>query len=408
MSASIQWRLAWRYLWARKSHSAVGAISAVSICGMAIATAAIICVMSVFNGFHAMMTERYDMLSPDLQITPLRGKTIQNADSLVEEIRSIPGVEVATTVIADQALSLYNGHELPITVRGIEPELYSRVTALDSLTIASDSIGNSDLPTANISIGIAASLKLDPGETLTLFTPRRLGRVNLSNPAASFITDSARVVSVFQSNQAEYDENLLFIDLDMARNLLQYDTEGSEIDIAAKPSANIQALKSEVEKKIGKDYTVKDRLEQQSNNFKMLNIEKWVTFLLLFFILIIASFNIISSLSMLVLEKSKSLATLRALGLQQSGVAGIFFRLSILVSAIGGVAGISLGVALVLIQERFGLIRIAGDPTQLVMTSYPVRLDPTDILITLIPLMIIAIGAGWITASFSKSRIKTE
>lgn len=417
MSKFLATRFAWRYLVSRKSHSAVGTISIVSLCGMAVATAAIICVMSVFNGFHAMIADRLDMLSPELVIVPAKGKTITAADSLADAIRRMPQIRFASVTLADNALALYDGKEFPITVKGVDMETYRRVTNLDSLIIASDqnrqvtsATQNSDEASstpASLSIGVASSLGIMPGESMMVFTPRRIGRVNLSNPASSFITDSVCVTEVFRSNQAQYDENLIFVDLDMARNLLQYDTDGSAIEISLTPGSDSDAVRSQLQSAIGEQYRVLDRLMQQSDSFKMINIEKWVTFLLLFFILIIASFNIISSLSMIVLEKEKSLTTLRALGLSNDKIGGIFFRQSILVSAIGGAVGIAMGVTLVLLQQEFGLIKIAGDPSQLVMTSYPVRLDPADILITVIPIGLIAIATGWITAAFAKARLRT-
>lgn len=400
---------AWRYLVSRKSHSAVGAISAISMVGMAVATAAIICVMSVFNGFHAMIADRLDMLAPDLLVTATRGKTIADADSVATAIRRIPGVRSAVVSISDNALALYNGHELPITVKGVDMDSYRRITNLDSLLIVrEDADADTATPPAVLSVGVAASLGVVPGEPMMLFTPRRIGRVNLANPASSFITDSVRAASVFRSNQSEYDENLIFVDLDMARNLLQYDTEGSAVEISLAPGADAADTRDRISAALGTSYTVQDRLMQQSDNFKMINIEKWVTFLLLFFILVIASFNIISSLSMLVLEKESALATLRALGMNRRRIGRIFFRQSIMVSLIGGAAGIAVGVGLVLLQQHYGLIRIAGDPSQLVMTSYPVRLDPTDIAITMGPILLIALATGTITAAFARSRIKKD
>lgn len=417
MSKFLATRFAWRYLVSRKSHSAVGTISIVSLCGMAVATAAIICVMSVFNGFHAMIADRLDMLSPELVIVPAKGKTITAADSLADAIRRMPQIRFASVTLADNALALYDGKEFPITVKGVDMDTYRRVTNLDSLIIASDqhrgetsddqNRAEASSNPASLSIGVASSLGIMPGESMMVFTPRRIGRVNLSNPASSFITDSVSVTEVFRSNQAQYDENLIFVDLDMARNLLQYDTDGSAIEISLTPGSDSDAVRTQLQSAIGEQYRVLDRLMQQSDSFKMINIEKWVTFLLLFFILIIASFNIISSLSMIVLEKEKSLTTLRALGLSNDKIGGIFFRQSILVSAIGGAVGIAMGVTLVLLQQEFGLIKIAGDPSQLVMTSYPVRLDPADILITVIPIGLIAIATGWITATFAKARLRS-
>lgn len=403
-------QLAWRYLISKKSHSAVGAISAISICGMAVATAAIICVMSVFNGFREAIEVRLNSLSPDVMVTPLKGKTIENADSLADAIQTIPGVKASTPTLSDNALVLFNGHELPIILKGVRHDKYKSIVALDSIIIAADSTkgatAQESIEPAILSIGVASSLKAYPADELTLFTPRRFGRVNLSNPANSFVIDSVKVDKVFRANQSEFDESLVIVDLDLARNLLQYETEASSIEISASNGVSDSQLAQKIRNTLSQNYVVKDRLQQQSNNFKMINIEKWVTFLLLFFILTIASFNIISSLSMLVLEKEQSLATLNALGMRPGDIGGIFVWQSLFVSMIGGGAGIAIGSLLCILQREFGFIKIAGDAQNLIMTSYPVKLIPADILITIIPIAVIAIITALITSAFAKQRIK--
>lgn len=377
--------IAWRYLISKKSHSAVGAISVVSICGMAVATAAIICVLSVFNGFRKTITDRLDVLTPDILVSPSKGKVFDEADAMAEKLRRIPGVKTAIPVLADNALAICNAQEMPVFLKG--------VTGFKSQEMA------------DISIGTAAGLGAQVDDNILLFAPRREGRVNLANPAASFITDSVTVVNIFQTNRAETDQNTIITDIETVRELLQYDGEASSIEINAKEGANIPSIINTIKRDIGAKFVVKDRLQQQEMDFRMISIEKWITFLLLFFILVIASFNVISSLSMLVLDKEKSIGTLRALGLSRRDIGSVFFWQSIFVTGIGGAVGIALGVVLTLLQQNFGLIRLQGDPESLLVTSYPVQLQAFDILLTLIPVVAIGLFTALLTSRFAKSRI---
>lgn len=412
--------IAWRYLISKKSHSAVGAISAVSICGMAVATAAIICVLSVFNGFRDVIASRLDAMSPDIMVTPAKGKVFSNPDSVAAVLSAMDGISLVMPSLTDNALAICGNREMPVTIKGVNMQSYRKLTALDSLLL-SNSTEAEDLSNgaeaeaeakenaeakaeAYLSIGAASGLASSPGQEMLLFTPRRIGRVNLSNPAASFITDSVTVADVFRTDQSEFDENLVIIDIDLARNLLQYDNEASALEILTDKKIASEKIAAAIESKLGEKFIVKDRMQQQEMNFRMISIEKWVTFLLLFFILIIASFNVISSLSMLVIEKQKSISTLRAIGFSTRGIGSIFFWESIFVTSCGGMAGILLGVSLTLLQQHFGFIKLQGDPSTLTVASYPVILNPTDILVTLIPILTIGIATAFITAAFARSR----
>ena len=404
--AGLSAAIAWRYLISKKSHSAVGAISVVSICGMAVATAAIICVLSVFNGFKGVISNRVDSLAPDVLVTPAKGKVFSNTDSILSLLSSVSDIRKAVPSLTDNALALHDSREMPVTLKGIDIEAYRSITSLDSLMIDRLPAPSSDSPSI-LSIGAASRLSALPGDRILIFTPRRIGRVNLANPASSFLSDSVENIAVFRSDRKEIDENMVIVDIELARELLQYDSEASAIEIQAKQGSDTHALAAEIQTTLGNRFVVKDRMRQQEMNFRMVNIEKWVTFLLLFFILVIASFNIISSLSMLVLEKEKSLSTLAAIGFSGKGIGRIFFWESIYVAGIGGSAGIVLGLILSLFQQHFGFIKIQGDPDSLSVVSYPVTVDPKDIIITIIPIVLIALVTAFITASFARTRAKS-
>ncbi|MDE6007577.1 MAG: ABC transporter permease [Muribaculaceae bacterium] len=405
-------RIAYRYLRAPKAHSAVNAISIISVVGVAVATAAIVCVLSVFNGFHSLLADRLDTLSPDILITPAEGKVFSNADSIADIVRSENGVETVMPSIVDNALVIYNSREMPVTLRGVSLDQYSRITSLDSLLIDKDSSlaqsQNDDEGDTRgiISIGTASQLSIgETGEQLLIFAPRREGRVNLANPMASFITDSISVAGIFQAYQSDYDEKTVICDIGVARDLFQYDNEATSLEVKLKSGSDTQQIARALNAKLGNNAVVKDRLQQQEMNFRMISIEKWVTFLLLIFILIIASFNIISTLCMIVLEKQPSLSTLSALGMKRGSIAAVFRWESVYVSLIGGIAGILLGLGLCLLQQHFGLIRLAGDPERMIVSAYPVMVKATDVLLVLIPVAATGLVTAAIAGGFARTRI---
>ena len=400
-------KIAWRYLMAPKSHGAVGTISIISVVGVAVATAAIIIVLSVFNGFRHHLNIRLDTLTPDVLVAPLMGKTIQDGDSLAKVIASIPGVEVAMPEVSDNALVIYHSKEMPVTLKGVVPSVFSHITSIDSLLLDGNPVAEYDDSKSSVAVGVAQRLGMyNAGDTLLLFAPKRIGRVNLANPLSSFLTDSLKVASVFRSMQTEFDENTVICDISAARELFQYDTEATSVLIKAKAGTNTIHLASRIREELGKDFVVKDRLQQQEMNFRMVAIEKWITFILLSFILLIASFNIISTLCMIILDKGQSINTLSHLGLSKRRIGNIFWWESVLVTLIGGSIGIGLGIAVSLLQEKYGLIKLAGDPESLVIQAYPVKVEWLDIGVTMIPVVFVGLLTAWISYAFARARVK--
>lgn len=394
-------QIAYRFLKSKKSHGALSAIGFVAVLGVAVATAATLCVMSVFNGFKEILTSRLDTLTADVTITPASGKTLVAPDSLFAVVKGHEGVEEVMAEASDQALAIYETREMPVRLRGVDPAAFRRITGIDSIVI----VGNARLiarDEAYASVGVAGRLGSPyPGETLMIFAPRREGRVNMANPMASFLTDSVRIASIFRSGEEEFDDNTLIVPIEKARELLQLDGESTSLMVKGRPGVTPSALAASLRGKLGENYEVSDRLQMQELNFRMVSIEKWVTFLLLFFILLIASFNIISTMTMLVIEKRRGLGILRAMGMGRGSIAAIFRWESLYVTAIGAVAGILLGVGLCLLQEHYGLIRLGGDAAAMAIQAYPVDLQYTDILILLIPLSAIAAVTSLIAGRYA-------
>lgn len=389
-------RIALRYLFSRKTHNAVNVISLISLVGVGVASMALVVVLSVFNGFSDLAAGRLSVLTPDYRIDPAQGKVIASADSLSKLLAALPGVAAATPTVEEHALAMYAGRQLPVMMKGVAPE-YADVADLDTividgapLTAVSDStIG----PVATLSVGAALGLDARPGfvERVTLNVPRRVGRINPAMPARAFRSDSLLVAGVFQAEQTEFDTDLMFVPLDMARRLLDYnDGEATAIEISTLPGAS----RRDIEKALPPGLTLSDRMEQQREAFRMISVEKWVTFFLLGFILVIASFNIIGTLSMLIIEKQQSTETLIALGASTGFVRRIFVAEGWLVTALGGLAGAVAGVALCLAQQWGGFIKLGGNHEAMSVTVYPVRVAIPDLL----AVMALVAGVGLLAA----------
>lgn len=425
-------RIAWRYLRAKKSHSAVSAIAAVSVVGVAFATAAIVCVLSVFNGFRNVLAEGYSNLMPDIIITPTYGKVIVCPDSLLDVLGNDTDILLATPTLTDNALVIYANREMPVTLKGVVPADYACLTAIDSIlypggrfiesyvtsdtsTVAetddSEDFYDPDALVTNITaegvaaVGVASQMALNGvGENLLLFAPRRHGRVNMANPVESFVADSLVVTAIFQANQSDYDDNVIICDLNVARNLFQYDTEASAIEVKLHSGRDPAVVAQRLAGQLGHGFSVTDRMRQQDINFRMVAIEKWVSFLLLIFILLIASFNLISTMSMLVLEKQAAMPAMRAMGMSRRMVGHVFWWESLYVTFTGGIAGIAGGVILCLLQQHLGLIRLAGDPDTLIINAYPVAVEVGDLLVAFLPLLLIGLLTAFVAAGFARSR----
>lgn len=354
--------------------------------GVAVATAAIVIVLSVFNGFSQLAESHLSALDPALKVYPTSGKTITDADSVCAALLGNGGVTYAMPVIEERGLVIYGNNQMPVIFKGVA-DGYDRMNALDSIIIDgiyTPEILSSDATQLSVGVAMQTGARPLPGTSLNLYVPRRTGRINPANPASAFRGHELMVSGVFRVNQAEYDSEMMIIPLEAARDLLEYTTEATAIEVVGDISAD------RLRDILGPGYVVKTRMQQQEKSFRMIAIEKWVTFLMLAFILVIASFNIISTLSLMVIEKRDDMATLCWIGATASMVRRIFMIQGWLITMLGGISGILLGSALVIAQQAGGFVKLAGDPANLAVTVYPVRLEPTDMLIVLALVALIA------------------
>lgn len=396
-------KIALRYLLSRKSHAAVNIISAISMAGVAVATAAIVIVLSVFNGFGDLSAAHFRVVDPDLLITPTAGKVFAKADSLAARLEQLPQVAVAMPSLTERALIVDDQRQVGITFHGVT-DRYSKVVDIDSAVIAGEFATEmrDGRPALLASVGVAYNLDLRPGiSSVGLYLPRRVGRFNPANPSAAFFSEQFGVSGVVRIDHIDYDGATVIIPLSSARLLLDYyDGEASAIQVRA--AGAVGEAKTAVAEALGPDFNVATREEQHPEAFRMIAVEKWVTFAMLIFILIIATFNIISTLSLLVIEKRDNMHTLRCLGAPLAFVRRIFMIQGALITLAGGVVGIILGVGLSLAQQYGGFITLNGDPSQMTITAYPVRVAPGDILAVLAIIAIIAALTAQITRLFTR------
>ncbi len=405
-------RIAWRYLKSKKTHNAVNIISIVATLGVVVTTAALIIVLSVFNGFKGMVEERLSQLDPDLMVTPASGKVMANGDSVADAVKDVPGVKTAFAAIEDQALAIYADYQMPVRLLGV-PDNYARFNGMDNVIVngGGQSVLNDEVASyALVSAGPAVQLHVQPNSPrmLQLYAPMRQGRVNIANPVDAFTADSLFVGAVFQVQQNDVDADLIVVPVDFARNLFDYPDEASQIQVFLNPGTDTERTRVEIARRLGKNFEVKDRLMQQAESYRLINIEKWMTFLLLAFIMLIATFNVISTLALLVVEKRESVATLRSLGASQQFVRRVFVAQAWLITAVGAIIGLVVGILLSLGQQYFGWVTLAGDTSRLIVQAYPVRVVWTDVVVVLALVAVIALVTSAITAAIARRSISTS
>lgn len=388
--------IARRYLVSRKSHAAVNIISYVSIAGIALAVAAMVVVLSVFNGFRAFTGNQITALEADCTVIPSTGKTIMNADSLCQLLGDIDGVSEASPVITERAFAIARDRQMPVMVYGIDGLSddfirFSRYT-IDGTPYVGESF---DRQWGMISVGVANSLLTIPESPapVRLYEPRRVGRISPANPAASFRSDSIYVSAVIRCDIEQFDTDMVIVPIDMSRKLLGYDTQASYISIKLSDPKAFARIKE----CIGPDVRILTPLQRHNEAFKMINIEKWVTLLMLTFILIIAAFNILSTMAMLLADKRANMTAMQAMGASASLTGHIYMTLTMLVTMAGCVIGLITGIMLTLSQQMWGWFKMqVDDMSQLTITAYPVRLEIIDIVTVLAIAMVVGLIASMI------------
>ena len=391
--------IAKRYLFSKKSHNAINIISAISVCGVALATLALVCTLSVFNGFHDLIASFFTHFDPDLKVETIKGKTFTPDSAQLIAIESIPGVEVVSCTLEDNAMAKYKDQQTMVTIKGVDDN-FQALTHIDEILYGNPEFKLYD---AVVDYGIMGqqlmyilNTGVQPYDPIEVYAPRKGTKVNMSNPLANFHRELLYSPgSVFNINDSRYASSYIITSMDYARRLFDYTDEVSALELRLFPEADVQEVKHAISNIMGEGFTVKDRYEQQEATFKVVKIEKFISYLFLCFILMVACFNIISSVSMLILDKRDNANTLRSLGAPDGMVARIFIYEGNLIALIGAIVGLVLGIVLCLLQQHFGLIGLGGDG-QFVVSAYPVRVKFTDIVLVFFSVVVVSAISVWL------------
>jgi ABC-type lipoprotein release transport system permease subunit len=362
----------------------------VAICGVAVATMATVCTLSVFNGFQGLVSDMFSFFDPELKITPVMGKVFDPTGDKFLEMRSLPEIAAVSEALEDNVFIRYNDRQTPAILKGVSGN-FDEVVPIKNILLygefkLKDEVNNYTI----LGAGLANNLGIYAGfiYPLEVYTLKRKVQVNLANPMASLNQDYVYIGGIFMVDQPVYDENYLIVPLDLAKELFDYENETSSLEIKLKAGVDVNRVKENIRTMIGDDYFVKDRYEQQEEAFKMVSVEKWVSFLMLCFILSIAAFNIIGTLSILIVDKQADIATLRNLGANNKLISRIFLFEGWLISAVGAVSGIIFGTLLCLGQQYFGWIRLGAEGT-FAISAYPVVIEWSDLGLTLFAVLTI-------------------
>ena len=375
--------IAGRYLFARKSHNVINIISAISAIGMAIGTAALIIILSVYNGFDSLIKSMMGNIEPDLLITPASGKVFVPEGETYDWIYDQPEVKNMCCVLQEQVFISYDGQQGLALVKGVD-WIYEEESPLkDHLREGEFTLHRGDVPLAAVGIGLAYEMGISPRflSPIEIYFPSRTGRISMANPAASLENVDVWPSCTF-SVSSEVDSKLMLIPIEKMRELLDYTDEVSGIEIRVMDGIDnkeISRLQKEISERLGPDFKVKDRFQQNESLYKMMKYEKAAIYMILIFVVIIIAFNIFGSLSMLIIEKKEDIQTLRSLGAQESLIKRIFVLEGWMISLVGLAAGLVLGVGFALLQQHFGFIKMPGG---FLVQAYPVILSGWDILFT--------------------------
>ena len=392
---NLSFYIAKRYLFSKKSHNAINVISGVSVCGVALATLALVCTLSVFNGFQDLVATFFTAFDPELKITATSGKVFDGHDIRIEKLHDFPEIEVFSESLEDNAMVQYNGKQAMVVIKGVEDN-FSHLTAIDSILygrgemVLYDEIVDYAIPGVELTSILGTGIRfLDP---LEVYAPKRGTQINVANPASSFNVSYLHSSGlVFAVNQQKYDASYILTSLKFARNLFQYDTEVSSIELKLKEGVDVEAFADKIGGILGDDFIVQNRYEQQADTFRIMQVEKLISYLFLTFILLVACFNVIGSLSMLIIEKKNDVVTLRGLGADDRLISRIFLFEGCLISFLGALVGVVLGLTLCLVQQEFGILTLGSGASAgaFVVDTYPVSVHWQDVVLILITVLVI-------------------
>ena len=406
---SFPFYVARRYLFSKKSTNVINIISAISMLGVAVASMAMVVTLSVFNGFSDLVASLFTNFDPQLEITPTAGKTAPADDPVLAQIKALPQVDVATECVEDQAMVVYRERQAMVTVKGVEDN-FDRLTHIREI-LQGD--GEFELHAAGMHYGIPGvrlAELLGTGyrydKPLYIYAPRREGQLDMNALDEGFVVDSLYSPGVvFTVLQAKYDRGYILTSLGFARRIFDQQGMISSLELRLKPGSDFEAVKSHIKQLAGAKYHVRDRYEQQDDTFRIMKIEKLIAYIFLTFILIVACFNIIGSLSMLIIDKKDDVSTLRSLGANDRQVSRIFLFEGWLISAFGAVVGILIGLLLCWLQQQFGFIALGRSEGSFIVDAYPVSVHPWDVVVVFLTVLVVSFLSAWYPVRYFSRRL---
>lgn len=400
--------IAKRYLFSKKSHNAINVISAISVCGVALATLAMICTLSVFNGFQDMVATFFTAFDPQIKITSVKGKVFDGSEPVFAEIKHMPEIAVYSESVEDNAMVQYKGCQVMAVIKGVEDN-FDKLTPIDSILfgrgelILHDEVVDYAIPGLQLLSTLGTGIRfLDP---LEIYAPKRGSRINMSNPMSSFVSDQLFSSGLtFTVNQEKYDASYIITSIGFARRLFQYTNEVSAVNLRLVPEADENVVIRKLKERLGDDYLIQNRYEQQADTFRIMEIEKLISYIFLTFILMIACFNVIGSLSMLIIDKKNDVQTLRNIGASDNQIVRIFLFEGRMISFIGAVSGVIIGLALCLIQQEYGIISL-GNSGSFIVDAYPVSVHAWDVVLVFATVLVVGFISVWYPVRYLSRRL---
>lgn len=376
---------------------------------MAVATMALVVTLSVFNGFHDLVATFFTSFDPQLEVVPVVGKTAPADDPALAKIKTLPEVEVTSECVKDQALAIYKGRQTMITLMGVDDN-FERMSRIDEILYGNE---NFSLHAANLNFGtvgirLAETLGMNANwdGSLMIYAPRKIGQLDMANPTDGFVVDSLiSPGSVFMVKQGKYDKDHVIAPISFARTLFEQQGMLSSLQIRLKNGSDLDKVKAEMQSITGNRFKVLDRYEQQQDTFRIMQVEKFIAYIFLTFILIVASFNIIGSISMLIIDKKDDVVTLRNLGATDRQITKIFLFEGRLISVFGAVVGILVGLLLCRLQQQFGLVALGQSSGTFVVDAYPVSVHPEDVAVIFFTVILVGFIAVWYPVRYFSKRL---
>ncbi len=403
--------IARRYLFSKKRHNAINIISAISMGGVALATVAMVCTLSVFNGFRDLIGSLYTAIDPELEITATQGKFIDTGDARLQQVKQHEDVEQVSQCLTDHALILFKGRPVVVTLHGVDDQ-YSKTVGIDSILYSNGNsaaglqLHSADIDYGTPGIGLASQIGAIDFGSIQICAPAAGERISLTNPIESFnVADISASGHCFQVHQRKYDESTMIVPLHFAQDI--FDKQGYITSLAVKlhKNTNLDGIKNELRQTLGPEFQVKDRLEQQQDTFNIMEIEKFMAYLFLSFIVLVACFNIISSVSMLIIDKRDDVQTLRHLGASDKDIVRIFLMEGRMIALIGAVVGVIIGVLLCLGQQVFGWLRLGDAEGNFIVNAYPVSVHLLDVFIVFITVIAVGFISVWYPVRYLSRRL---